>query len=184
MHETWTETSFNKALSFAARAHHGQTMPSSDLPYLLHLSRVAMEVMIALHAKSGLDHTLAIQCAWLHDTLEDTKVSATELELGFGSCITAGVQALTKDKSLPRAESMADSLARIKKQPAEIWMVKMADRIANLGPPPGHWGREKAIAYRHEAMRIHAELKDANTYLGHRLESKIAEYLKYYEGME
>lgn len=33
---------------------------------------------------------------------------------------------------------MKDSLKRIKKQPKEISMVKMADRITNLQIPPGH----------------------------------------------
>lgn len=183
MPETWTEPSFGRALNFAARAHHGQSVPGSDLPYLLHLSRVAMEVMIGLHAEPGLDHDLAIQCAWLHDTLEDTKVTAAELDLEFGSGVTAGVQALTKDQSLPRSESMTDSLARIKKQPAEVWMVKMADRIANLGPPPEHWGRQKALAYRDEAILIHRELTMASSCLATRLERKIAIFHRTCEGL-
>ena len=147
MKESWPDTSFNKALTFAAAAHQGQTMPGSDLPYLVHLSRVAMEVMIALHTKPDLDHSLAIQ-------------------------------ALTKDKSLPKAEAMADSLARIKKQPQEIWMVKMADRIANLGPPPDYWDVQKILTYRDEAMRIHDELKGANEHLAERLKRKIMDYRK------
>ena len=31
----------------------------------------------------------------------------------------------------------------MKTQPIEVWMVKLADRITNLLPPPAHWNEEK-----------------------------------------
>lgn len=47
------------------------------------------------------------------------------------------------DKWERKKLQMQDSLRRIKSQPREVWMVKMADRITNLQPPPGHWSEEK-----------------------------------------
>ena len=73
----------------------------------------------------------------LHDTLEDTDLTAAEIERRFGPEIRAAVEAMTKrpgddyfDDYLPRA--LADPLARA---------VKCADATHNLGRlaslPPG-----------------------------------------------
>ena len=88
-----------------------------------------------------------------------------------------GVQALSKNTSLPtKAEQMRDSLDRIRQQPAEIWMVKMADRITNLYHPPHYWNNEKILAYRDEAQLIHDELLTADFGLAQRLQAKINAY--------
>ena len=71
---------------------------------------------------------------------------------------------------------MRDSLHRIKQQPREIWMVKMADRITNLYHPPFYWTNEKILAYRDEALVIYQELYTANPQLAERLQQKIAAY--------
>ena len=55
-------------------------------------------------------------------------------------------------------------------------MVKMADRIANLDPPPYHWDDAKIAAYRQEAIAIHDALYSANDALADRLRAKIEEY--------
>ena len=74
---------------------------------------------------------------------------------------------------------MADSLARIKERGREMACVKMADRIANLQPPPAHWDREKKECYLAEARTIHAELSFASKHLADRLWSKIEDYKAY-----
>lgn len=51
-------------------------------------------------------------------------------------------------------------------------MVKMADRITNLQPPPKHWTPEKISRYREEACQIHQALKGACSYLAARLQEK------------
>jgi len=138
-----------------------------------------MEVIAAIGADEEYDSDLAMQCAWLHDTIEDTGKTYDDVSESFGEQIADGVQALTKDNSLPKNDRMADSLNRIKKQPREIWIVKMADRITNLQPPPIHWSNEKIANYREEAIFIHEELKDANEALATRLLSKAEEYKAY-----
>ena len=74
---------------------------------------------------------------------------------------------------------MKDSLERIKQQPKEITMVKMADRITNLQPPPAHWDRGKIKRYATEAAMILNHLGTADSYLAGRLSMKIVEYKKY-----
>ncbi len=58
-------------------------------------------------------------------------------------------------------------------------MVKMADRIVNLGHPPSHWTDEKIQVYREEAKSILKALKSRSKYLARRLERKIKEYESY-----
>lgn len=172
----WSQDGFLAALAFAARRHEGQTVPGTGFPYLAHLTSVAQEVMAALAAEPGRDGTLAVTAALLHDVLEDTPTPPEAVAEAFGPRVLAAVQALTKRADLPKAEAMADSLARIRQQPAEVWMVKLADRIVNLGPPPPHWTAEKIATYRAEAETILAALAPASPALAQRLAGRIAAF--------
>lgn len=158
------------ALRFAAAKHRDQRVPGTDLPYVVHVVSVAAEVIAAL----GGD--VAVQCALLHDTVEDTGTAIEEIAAVFGPAVAAGVAALTKHARLPKAEQMADSLRRIRDQPHEVWMVKLADRITNLAPPPGSWTREKCAAYREEAVAIADALGEASEPLHRRLRARIEAY--------
>jgi (p)ppGpp synthase/HD superfamily hydrolase len=174
-----SQDAYIAAYRFAARAHRWQLVPGTATPYVMHLTFVSMEIMSALAATEGssaLDGNLAVQCALLHDVLEDTRVRYDQLRELFGEAVASGVLALTKDKKLPRPEQMPDCLRRIRQQPVEIWMVKLADRITNLQPPPPHWSKQKILEYHKEASVIHAMLKDASPFLAERLETKIGQY--------
>ena len=164
------------AWSFAARAHRTQKLPGHDLPYVVHLGAVAMEILVAHHERAFARPIVAVQCALLHDTLEDTDTEEAALLAGFGVEVTAGVRALTKNPSLPKAEAMTDSLRRIRAQPVEVWAVKLADRISNLGPPPAHWSPERIADYRAEAQMILDALGEGHAPLAARLARRIADY--------
>lgn len=184
MTSNWSQDVFVKAWDFATLAHQGQTyggpVEDQQYDYINHIGSVAMELMWALHGTPEADGNLAIQCALLHDTLEDTDVTYEEVVSLFGKSVADGVNALTKNESLPtKHEQMMDSLTRIKMQPVEIWMVKLADRITNLSAPPFYWTREKKIKYREEALLIHSELHTANNLLSERLLSRINSYQNY-----
>ena len=176
MNNIWQQDKYIKACKFAAEAHNGQPVPGTDLPYLVHLSLVSMEVIAAIGIDDRYDADLAMQCAWLHDTIEDTKTSYDDIVDNFGVEVADGVQALTKNEGLPKSDQMADSLKRIKDQPKEVWAVKMADRTTNLQPPPHYWDQEKIVRYREEALLIHEELREANEMLADRLLSKAEAY--------
>ena len=100
------------------------------------------------------------------------------------SAVADGVMALTIDETIGldlgkferRWLQMEDYLRRIKQQPHEIWMVKMADRITNLQPPPEHWTDRMIERYREGAELIYRELAPASGYLGERLRVKIDRY--------
>jgi (p)ppGpp synthase/HD superfamily hydrolase len=172
----WTPEGYLAALRFAAEAHAGQTVPGTRLPYLLHVTSVAMEVIGAVRLEAERDEELAVQCALLHDVVEDTPKTLEQVRAAFGSAVAAGVAALSKDAALPKGEQLEDSLRRIREQPAAVWMVKLADRITNLQPPPAHWSPEKIAGYREEAIVILRTLGDASTVLARRLSQKIDGY--------
>lgn len=180
----WSQDSYIKAYKFAANAHRGQTVPGTDISYIMHLSFVSMEVIAALNAEPGRDENLAVQCALLHDVIEDAGVSYQHVVEGFGGTVADGVLALSKDKGVgknldkeaAKHLQMEDSLRRIKQQPPEIWMVKLADRITNLQPPPSHWTNEKIELYKAEAVEILNALGEASSHLADRLREKIRAY--------
>ena len=174
--KSWSPDHYLQAARFAARAHNAQKFPGSELPYLLHVTTVAAEVMAALAREPAARPDLAVICALLHDTVEDCGVQVDALRDEFGADVAAGVLALSKDPSLPKDQAMADSLRRILAQPREVWMVKLADRITNLQKPPGHWNAAKIAAYRAEALAIADTLGAASPHLHARLRAKIADY--------
>jgi (p)ppGpp synthase/HD superfamily hydrolase len=176
MTSNWNRELYIKACRFAAQAHQGQLVPGSDLPYLLHLNLVSMEIIAALIAEPGHGGDLAVQCALLHDTIEDTDTTYEQIAAIFGIRVADGVAALSKNPALDKSTRLSDSLKRIKSQPIEIWMVKLADRITNLQPPPRHWTQEKISQYRQEAINIHAQLQTASPFLAMRLAGKIQNY--------
>ncbi len=176
MVNNWSQENYIKALKKAALAHQGQKVPGTKISYIQHLSFVSMEVIAALNIESERDGDLAITCSILHDTIEDTDTTFEQIKSEFGEEVANGVLALTKDSSLEKSLQMSDSLRRIKEQPQEIWMVKLADRISNLQPPPQHWNQDKIIKYREEAIIIYEALKDASSYLASRLAGKIENY--------
>ena len=162
-----------KALGFAKEAHEGQLIPGTDLPYILHPMAVGDILKPCItDANAG----MLIPLALLHDTIEDTKVTHTDLVREFGQSVADGVAALSKDPELPKEQRMPDSLRRIQVQPRPVWMVKMADRIVNMSPPPTFWSDRKVAAYKEEARLILAELRSADEYLAKILEDKIRKY--------
>lgn len=177
----WSQDNYIKAWNYASSVHNGQCVPGTDIPYINHIGLVAMEAMAAIaHDNTIKAPDLLVLCAVLHDTIEDTNCTYDELHEMFGVEVANGVSALSKNKQLPsKEEQMQDSLKRIRREPKEIWMVKLADRITNLQPPPRHWDKAKISKYRSEASIILDALGEANSYLAGRLEMKIEAYRKY-----
>lgn len=173
---SWNQDIYIKTLIFAATAHGSQKVPGTELPYLTHVTLVTMEVIAALSHDENLDGDLAVQCALLHDVIEDTDITFQQVVDTFGPAVADGVLALTKNEAMDKLSAMQDSLERIRKQPREVWLVKLADRITNLQPPPHYWTVEKKIAYRQEAQVIHDALNEASPYLAARLREKIDAY--------
>ncbi len=172
-----TQELYQNAIRFAGEKHSKQKVPGTNSNYLLHISNVAMEVLLAYNVDPSFDLNFAIQVAILHDTIEDTTADFEEIKNKFTEEVAIGVQALTKDENLAsKTERMKDSLNRINKLRKEVGLVKLADRITNLQIPPKDWTKEKVLKYWEEAKLISEVLKGKNDFLNDRLDQKIEEY--------
>jgi (p)ppGpp synthase/HD superfamily hydrolase len=183
----WSQDAWHDAWELAAEAHLGQKMPGQEIPYLSHVGAVAMEVSWAIAARAANNPvarpTLAIQCALLHDVVEDTTVTIEQIAKRFGDEVARGVAALTKNPAVgDKPAQMRDSLERIRQCPPEVWMVKLADRIHNLREPPHYWSAAKIRGYGDEARAIHEALGEACAVLGARLLARIPVYAEFANG--
>jgi len=169
------QTIYQETIAFAALKHGNQKMPNG-LPYVVHLSTVAMEVFMTHKKEPNFNIELAIQLALLHDVLEDTPLSFKELEDTFGNIVATGVLALTKNTSLDKKDQMDDSLSRILDLGREVTIVKLCDRITNLQKPPVKWDKEKIKKYHLQAVVIAETLKGKNAYLDKRIQEKIVAF--------
>ena len=172
----WSQDIYLKALRFAAEAHGEQKIPGINLPYIVHPVAVCIEITAVIAIEGVEEPDLAIQCALLHDAVEDTHISPHAIEMIFGAETASGVMALTKNRDLPKEIRTKDSLERILTQPREIAMVKLADRITNLQPPPVNWDDIKIRHYREEAAMILEYLGKSSPLLAERLRYKLAGY--------
>ena len=182
--EDWSINELQDIWQLVARLHNGQKYggpnDNEQIEYLNHIGSVVFEIFNAINFDKALNADLAIKCAMLHDSIEDTPETYENLKKQFGKEVADGVNALSKNENIKgKKEKMMDSLKRIRQEPKEIWAVKMADRICNLYAPPFYWSNERKLAYQQEAKLILEELKEGSNYLAKRLESKIEEYNKY-----
>ena len=119
-----------KAGHFARRAHRGQQRKYRGSPYAHHPFRVARAV-----AAHEIGSPITVAAALLHDTVEDTRVSADEIAREFGPEVAALVAELTKpeqSESVSRTERFRQQLARLQRASREARVIKLLDRIDNV----------------------------------------------------
>jgi GTP diphosphokinase / guanosine-3',5'-bis(diphosphate) 3'-diphosphatase len=125
------EALLNRAYVYAMVAHGEQTRASGD-PYFSHPLEVA-----AILTDLKLDDA-TIVAALLHDTIEDTEATRTEIDQVFGHEIGALVDGLTKLKRLElvsREAKQAENLRKLLLAVADdvrVLLVKLADRLHNM----------------------------------------------------
>ena len=175
------QQNYQKAIKFAGEIHKSQLVPGSNANYLLHISNVAMEILVAYQNNKDFDIDFAVQLAILHDTIEDgVNIDYDVIKKEFGEKIAKGVLALTKNENLKNKKAkMSDSLKRILKEPKEVALVKIADRITNLQTPPKTWSAEKINNYYLEAKYLAKKLMGNNDYLDLRINSQLSIYEGY-----
>lgn len=171
---------FHSAFAFANVKHQGQKIPGSELPYIAHISNVCFELLL-MPDLNKYDKEFLLTVASLHDTLEDTPTSEEEILDLFGLQVLSAVKALSKNYALPKELQIADSLERILKEPVEVQLVKLADRISNLDKPPVTWAKGKIIRYHESSQLIYEKLRNTDEYLSNKLLVKIKNYTQYWQ---
>jgi guanosine-3',5'-bis(diphosphate) 3'-pyrophosphohydrolase len=120
-----------RAWSIGAAAHAGQSRKSGE-PYITHPVAVAKVL-----ADQGLDVETLV-AAILHDTLEDTPLSAESITTEFGATVTDLVDGVTKldklqfrDRQEANAESFRKMLLAMSRD-LRVILIKLADRLHNM----------------------------------------------------
>ena len=119
------------ALEFAQSAHNGQLRKSGE-PYIIHPMSVA-KILVDM----GMD-TDTVVAALLHDVVEDTEVTLSQVEHKFGSDVAALVDGVTKLGLLPlstKEEQQAENVRKMllaMSQDIRVVIIKLADRLHNM----------------------------------------------------
>lgn len=119
-----TQHDVNHARIFAARRHAGQVY-GDGLAYTAHLRDVERVL-----ADFGFCDNFWVCLAWLHDTLEDTATTVTELADLFGVPVAAVVWCVS-GVGKNRRERIVNIYDKIRAFPRAA-ILKTADRIANV----------------------------------------------------
>jgi guanosine-3',5'-bis(diphosphate) 3'-pyrophosphohydrolase len=136
-----------EAAAFAARKHSTQRRKDVGAsPYINHPIEVA-----GILAGAGIEEANILAAALLHDTLEDTDTSSSELEAVFGAEVREIVEAVTDDKALAKEERKRRQIAHAAHLSSAATLVKLADKIANVRDigdnPPAGWDEAQCREY-------------------------------------
>lgn len=121
-----------RALRRAAVWHHGQTRKASGVPYLQHPMAVAW-----ILDRLGFAEPVLI-AALLHDVVEDTAITAAQIEAEFGAEVRSLVEAASEVKrdTLGAKRSWEDRkrdhLLALAEAPIAVRAIVLADKLHNL----------------------------------------------------
>ncbi|MEA5463075.1 RelA/SpoT family protein [Leptothoe sp. PORK10 BA2] len=145
-----------RAFEFAYQLHKGQ-MRASGEPYIAHPVAVA-NILRGLGGDSAM-----IAAGFLHDVVEDTDVTADEIEAHFGTEVrqmVEGVTKLSKFQFNSKTERQAENFRRMflaMAQDIRVIVVKLADRLHNMRTLQ-HMPPEKQRQKARETIEIFAPL--------------------------
>jgi GTP diphosphokinase / guanosine-3',5'-bis(diphosphate) 3'-diphosphatase len=124
-------SAIRKAYEFSLEHHKGQARESGE-PYLVHPLQVS-----TILAEMQLD-TTAIVAGLLHDAVEDTSVTITEIETEFGEQVAHIVEGVTKISKIDFASSEEAQAENVRKMvlammdDIRVVLIKLADRLHNM----------------------------------------------------
>ena len=119
---------FAEALVYATEIHQAQRRKGTDIPYVAHLLAVASLVL-----EDGGDEGEAI-AALLHDAIEDTAATYTDIEARFGPDVAAIVQGCSDTDVMPKPpwrQRKEAYVAHLADAPPQVIRVSLADKVHN-----------------------------------------------------
>ena len=163
------------ALQFAADHHRfGRRKGEDASPYINHPIAVAGELV-----EIGIDDPEILAAALLHDTVEDTDATPTDIEREFGPRVRRMVEEVTDDTSLPSAERKRLQVEHAAGLSPEAKLIKLADKTCNVrdvGHAPARgWSIERRREYLDWTHRVIAHCRGTNESLEARYDAALAE---------
>jgi GTP diphosphokinase / guanosine-3',5'-bis(diphosphate) 3'-diphosphatase len=171
-----------RAVAFAAEKHKDQRRKDVNAsPYINHPIAVAT---LLVQEGDVTDEELLL-AAILHDTVEDTETSFTELEERFGKAVAGIVREVTDDKALAkeaRKQLQAEHALHASPQAKQL---KIADKICNIRDiihnPPTGWSTERKKEYLIWSERVVAGCKGVNVALDKAFDETVDAAAKHLE---
>ena len=120
-----------KAINFSENAHKDQIRKSGD-PFITHPIEVA-KILTSIKLDA-----FAIAAGLLHDTIEDTNISITEISDTFGDQISELVQGLTKISKFSlkiNKQKLGENYRKLilaTSKDLRVILIKLADRLHNM----------------------------------------------------
>ncbi|XP_017967619.1 guanosine-3',5'-bis(diphosphate) 3'-pyrophosphohydrolase MESH1 [Drosophila navojoa] len=166
---------FLKALQFAAYKHRKQRRKDPDsTPYVNHLINVA-----AILAEAGIKDEGVLIAAILHDVVEDTDTTISEVEKLFGTDVSSLVLEVTDDKSLEKDERKRLQIVNARNTTKRAKLIKLADKLDNLRDlrktTPCGWTEARRDQYFEWAKRVVDNLRGTNLIMEEQLDQIFAE---------
>ena len=162
------------AIEFATRKHHGQMRSGTDFPYIVHPLDVAR-----LLVEHGVDDTVTIQAAILHDVIEDTDATYEELVGKFGADVADVVMEVSDDPTLSKKEAREKVIAEAPTMSLRARLVKLADSTSNVSATdlecPADWSNPLKHAYIKTSVRVTEGTRGANAALADRFDREVEE---------
>jgi (p)ppGpp synthase/HD superfamily hydrolase len=122
------------ALEFATVKHQGQVRKVSGVPYVTHPIHVA-ELLTQYKQSKRIDE-LKVACL-LHDTLEDTNTTLSEIISKFGSLVGNLVNELTSDTTeIQRVGKVVYLKHKMVGMSSYGLTLKLLDRLSNISDSP------------------------------------------------
>ena len=164
-----------KAAAYAAEHHEGVERKYNGLPYIYHPMRVAGMVLVLQARLPYLCYNYNIHeivaAAWMHDLIEDTKVTYGDIEREFNKNVADLVQELTNSSlgsTLNRARRKKIDRDALRQASFPAKIIKLLDRIDNLTEMDGA-DDGFAVVYAKESLLLANAIGDADYGLNKRL---------------
>ena len=154
------------AAHFSADKHRDQRRKGSrNTPYINH----PLEVAERLSRVGGIEDATILAAAILHDTIEDTETTATELAAAFNPAIAAIVEELSDDKELSWIDRKRLEIEHAHRVSPAAKLIKLSDKTSNVADtvsnPPGDWTLQRRRDYLTFAEKVAVGCRGINAAL-------------------
>ena len=143
-----------KATEFAANKHRGQFRKGNrNTPYVNHPIKVAYVL-----EKVGVTDEIILAAALLHDVIEDTDATHSDLKNVFNEKVADIVLEVSDDKEKSKEERKSAQIASAPSLSFEAKLIRIADKICNIqdvcGKESPDWDYERKYEYLEWAKEV------------------------------